>query len=722
MLRRVAWRFCAATATPADAAPVLATPLAQMATGTPLPRRVVVLDLETTGLKPHRGDSILEVFAMELVDREATGEVFHSFVGLGPGETERRVSSTEGEEMARRVHGITEEQLKDAPPIGTVMRKLLAFLEHGRAPIVGHVVSMDVAFIEAEAARLKLRWRAPLAWHCTNLHGARLVGAAAAAKAKAADKEDSKDSGAAAGAGGAPPADGGAPNSATAAAASAATRIDAEMAALEALNPRTTERAVAHRYVGLRRLCDFTGIPFDPAQAHGAEYDARRTCDAFLRLTAPPHNVPAEVNNDDPQKAVLRVRSMTARTAEEKRQRAEAALLEDDTVLARSRENLTDALVARMERDKAKRARRSAARGQRRADALIDGQARQHLAHHDMRTGSGAHWEQTRGDANTLWHASHSPGATLGYAPAEGSSAAGANLADDGSMEVSGSAAKRSPTTPSSVAALWTDAQKADFAAKVVLLLTEMERNDHFAPHLSTLRRALAARWPGQVHRSGPSGATMDQFRTVITRAWINAATTGNRAALVRGGQRCIFVTLPQHAKLAATLEQKYVHRPKFDPAPMIDAIATFVADGARPRIECIELLRQRFPALMDDDEHAVMNRRFVFGRGCRVGKFCVAMDFRQPVHAVGRTETEARAYLVAIASSAGLPATTSTSVVSGDEAADGDAAGEAEPAAGLAAGETTEEDEAYAAPLQQRIRLAHRGPLQPNLKVEFDV
>ena len=49
-----------------------------------LPRRFVVLDAETTGLLPTKGDSLIEVFAMEVIDGEPTGREFYSKVGRSP--------------------------------------------------------------------------------------------------------------------------------------------------------------------------------------------------------------------------------------------------------------------------------------------------------------------------------------------------------------------------------------------------------------------------------------------------------------------------------------------------------------------------------------------------------------------------------------------------------------------------------------------------------------
>ena len=44
--------------------------------------RQVVLDTETTGLEVERGHRILEIGAVEIIDRKATGNHFHEYINL----------------------------------------------------------------------------------------------------------------------------------------------------------------------------------------------------------------------------------------------------------------------------------------------------------------------------------------------------------------------------------------------------------------------------------------------------------------------------------------------------------------------------------------------------------------------------------------------------------------------------------------------------------------
>ena len=88
--------------------------------------REIVIDTETTGLDPLDGHRIVEIGAVELVDRAVTGNTFHRY--LSP---ERAVPAD-----ALAVHGLTAEFLADKPLFGAVAGEFLAFV--GDAPLVAH--------------------------------------------------------------------------------------------------------------------------------------------------------------------------------------------------------------------------------------------------------------------------------------------------------------------------------------------------------------------------------------------------------------------------------------------------------------------------------------------------------------------------------------------------------------------------------------------------------
>jgi DNA polymerase-3 subunit epsilon len=109
--------------------------------------REIVLDTETTGLDPLRGDRLVEVGCIELFNRMPTGQTFHRYMN-----PEREMAAE-----AFAVHGLSTEFLADKPFFHEVVEEFLAFI--GDAPLVIHNASFDISFINAELDRLK---RAPI--------------------------------------------------------------------------------------------------------------------------------------------------------------------------------------------------------------------------------------------------------------------------------------------------------------------------------------------------------------------------------------------------------------------------------------------------------------------------------------------------------------------------------------------------------------------------------
>jgi len=105
--------------------------------------REVVLDTETTGLDPREGHRIVEVACVELVHHVPTGRCFHRYVN-----PERDVP-----EDALAVHGLTAEFLMHQPPFAAILDELLRFI--GSDPLVIHNAEFDLAFLNAELARLQ---------------------------------------------------------------------------------------------------------------------------------------------------------------------------------------------------------------------------------------------------------------------------------------------------------------------------------------------------------------------------------------------------------------------------------------------------------------------------------------------------------------------------------------------------------------------------------------
>lgn len=104
--------------------------------------RRVVLDTETTGLNAQAGHRIIEVGCVELDDRAYTGRTLHRYIN-----PEREI-----EAGAQDVHGITNEQLADAPLFAEVAEELREFITG--AELIIHNAPFDVGFLDAEYKRL----------------------------------------------------------------------------------------------------------------------------------------------------------------------------------------------------------------------------------------------------------------------------------------------------------------------------------------------------------------------------------------------------------------------------------------------------------------------------------------------------------------------------------------------------------------------------------------
>ena len=105
--------------------------------------RQVVLDTETTGLEADMGHRIIEIGAVELINRRPTGRHFHKYVN-----PERDI-----DDGALEVHGITSEFLADKPVFAEVLPEFLDFVDG--AELVIHNAPFDVSFIDYEMKLLK---------------------------------------------------------------------------------------------------------------------------------------------------------------------------------------------------------------------------------------------------------------------------------------------------------------------------------------------------------------------------------------------------------------------------------------------------------------------------------------------------------------------------------------------------------------------------------------
>ncbi|MDH4166273.1 MAG: DNA polymerase III subunit epsilon [Gammaproteobacteria bacterium] len=109
--------------------------------------RQIVFDTETTGLEPELGHRIIEIGAIELVNRRRTGRQFHRYLcpdrTIDPG--------------AVQVHGLTTEFLSGQPRFADIFDELRQFM--AGAELIIHNAPFDVAFLDAELAMLAANGR-----------------------------------------------------------------------------------------------------------------------------------------------------------------------------------------------------------------------------------------------------------------------------------------------------------------------------------------------------------------------------------------------------------------------------------------------------------------------------------------------------------------------------------------------------------------------------------
>ncbi|MBB5209048.1 DNA polymerase III subunit epsilon [Chiayiivirga flava] len=103
--------------------------------------RQIVLDTETTGLSWEKGNRVVEIGCVELVERRPTGRTFQRYLkpdcAFEPG--------------AQEVTGLSLEFLADKPIMQDVVDEFLDFIRG--AELIIHNAAFDVGFLDAELSR-----------------------------------------------------------------------------------------------------------------------------------------------------------------------------------------------------------------------------------------------------------------------------------------------------------------------------------------------------------------------------------------------------------------------------------------------------------------------------------------------------------------------------------------------------------------------------------------
>jgi DNA polymerase-3 subunit epsilon len=104
--------------------------------------RQIVLDTETTGLSAEGGDRIIELGCVELYARKLTGKNLHFYFN----------PERDSHEDALKVHGISNEFLRDKPKFAELSEEILDYLSD--AEIIIHNAAFDVGFLNKELERV----------------------------------------------------------------------------------------------------------------------------------------------------------------------------------------------------------------------------------------------------------------------------------------------------------------------------------------------------------------------------------------------------------------------------------------------------------------------------------------------------------------------------------------------------------------------------------------
>ena len=104
--------------------------------------REIVFDTETTGFEYAKGERLVEIGAVELINHMPTGVTYHQYIN-----PEKEVP-----EEAFKVHGLSYDFLKDYPTVDKVADEWLDFI--GDAVLVAHNASFDINFVNYELKQL----------------------------------------------------------------------------------------------------------------------------------------------------------------------------------------------------------------------------------------------------------------------------------------------------------------------------------------------------------------------------------------------------------------------------------------------------------------------------------------------------------------------------------------------------------------------------------------
>ena len=102
----------------------------------------IILDTETTGLSPEKGDRIIEIACIETQDLIPTKRIFYKLIN-----PEREVS-----EDAFKIHGYNYEKLKNEKKFKEISDEFLEFIKNKK--LIIHNAPFDISFLNYELKKI----------------------------------------------------------------------------------------------------------------------------------------------------------------------------------------------------------------------------------------------------------------------------------------------------------------------------------------------------------------------------------------------------------------------------------------------------------------------------------------------------------------------------------------------------------------------------------------
>ncbi len=103
----------------------------------------IFLDTETTGLDPNQGHRIIEIAAVEMINRQLSNNQFHVYIN-----PEREI-----DEAAQEVHGLTLDFLSDKALFQDIAQDFIDFIADSE--LIIHNAPFDLSFLNMELGRIK---------------------------------------------------------------------------------------------------------------------------------------------------------------------------------------------------------------------------------------------------------------------------------------------------------------------------------------------------------------------------------------------------------------------------------------------------------------------------------------------------------------------------------------------------------------------------------------